>query len=232
MDAIQSGVMLESQEIATRFHRSIEARRQALRQQTGERLLSVNPPPAAPKVLATRIARHNAAVAEWEAAWVALADDAAGLVPLVGAPDMPGAALAEKAAALRVRRYDIARRLVTLIADRSQILEAIRAHLAPLIEAAAADLAAVTETATKTLKDAKWLGMAARVRPGMFPALEARQLVAAAQQTEPVIKAAAVLADLRAIDAQAGQIANSQGWDQDAARAEVLAAWRVLTAGI
>ena len=68
--------------------------------------------------------------------------------------------------------------------------------------------------------------------PGAYPQVELAQLAMALAQMDPVREAGDALAALRTADAQANAALDAQGGDLAAAEAELLAAWRVLTAGI
>jgi hypothetical protein len=229
MDSNQLEGVTGPVELAERLRRQVADRRTAMRQGMFNRPLSVSPPPDCPKDLAERIDGHNAAVAAWEAECEGLGDDAAGLAMSLTKPDVRGAVLGEKAAGLRARRYDFAQRLIDLVGSRGKLLEAVREHLAPLIQAAEADLAKVTDKAEKALVKAGWQPQAARVASrGAYPQAEANQLRAMAEQTEPVRKAAEALAALTAADSQAREVLGAQVRDAEIAGAEALAAWYVL----
>jgi hypothetical protein len=229
MDTTQFGELAGPAELAEKLRQQAADRRTAMRQAMLNRPLTVNAPPSCPKDLAQQVDGHNAAVGRWEAGWKGLGDDAAGLAMALREPDVRGDVLAEKAGGLRARRYDIAQRLRDVIADRRKVLQGIQEHLAPLIETAQADLAKVVEKAEKALVKAGWLPQAARVTsPGAYPAIEARQLRAAAEQTQGVREAAEVLASLNVADAQARDLLGAQERDCELAEGEILRAWELL----
>jgi len=234
MSATQSGEVQELlQQLAGECRHKVEDRRGLLSKAMRQRPLTVNAPPGCPKDLAEQIDRHNAAMATWEAAWSAMGENAAGLALALPNAKVKGAVLEEKAAGLRARRYDVGQQLLDLIGDRGKVLQVVRERLAALIEAAEADQAKAEEKAEKDLKKAGWQSEAARVHgPGAYPQVELAQLAMALAQMDPVREAGDALAALRTADAQANAALDAQGGDLAAAEAELLAAWRVLTAGI
>lgn len=234
MSATQSGeVQGLLQQLAGECRHKVEDRRGLLSKAMGQRPLTVTAPPDCPKDLAERIHRHNAAAATWEAAWPAMGEDAAGLALALAKSNVRGAALAEKRAGLVARRYDVDQRLLDLIVDRGEILEAVREDLAPRIAAARADLAKVQEKTEKAILKTGWQSQATLTGgAGRNPGAEAHQLAFEARKSKPVRAATETLAALTTADAQANQALNATAFDREVAQAELLAAWRVLTAGI